>query len=258
MTFLTHCCVIELENTVNISTSNSHTAGQPYSLTCTVTSDRPPQIKWLDPNRKPVSGEGITVSPQVTNGLVSTVEITFSSLRTSHSGIYTCISTVTDPPLRKQAVHQLRVESKKFYFHNTVFLDFIIIILLSVPPPRLLITREPAFSVRPFTTGSLILTCIIQLVPEVDTPVTVNSQWTGHSSLTNNQGRVIISELEGIHPMYESSVTFSTLKSSDSGSYICSANVSPLSDTCGRVVESSLISQSLQISVGKYMNIATL
>ena len=124
--------------------------------------------------------------------------------------------------------------------------------LLPVPPPALLITREPKHPVRLFTTNNLTLTCVIQLVPEVDTPVSVNSQWTGHSSLSDNQRRVIVSELEGSHPKYESSVTFSTLKSGDSGSYVCSANVSPQTNMSGEVIESSWTSKSLNISVSKY------
>ena len=56
--------------------------------------------------------------------------------------------------------------------------------------------------------------------------------------------------------MYETSVTFSTLKSSDSGSYVCSANVSPLTDLAGGIIESTWSSQSLSISVCKYMNFA--
>ena len=122
---------------------------------------------------------------------------------------------------------------------------------MPVPPPTLLITREPAHPVRLFTTNSLILTCIIQLVPEVDTPVTINSRWTGHSSLTDNQRRVIVSELEGLRPMYETSVTFSTLKSSDSGSYVCSANVSPLNTLSGGVIESTWSSETLNVNVCK-------
>jgi len=103
----------EVENTVNISASHtSPIAGKPYSLNCTVTSDRATEIHWLDPNGQPVNGPGITLSPQVTNGLVSTVEMTFSSLYTSHSGTYTCVSNINNPPSRKQAVHLLKVESK--------------------------------------------------------------------------------------------------------------------------------------------------
>ena len=133
------------------------------------------------------------------------------------------------------------------------FLFHISILHHAVPPPTLLIIREPAHPVELFTTDSLILTCAIQLVPEVDTPVTINSRWTGHSSLTDNQRRVIISELQGLRPMYESSVTFSTLKSSDSGSYICSANVSPLTDLSGGIIESSWSSEYLSISICKYL-----
>lgn len=103
----------EVENRVNISTSHTnHIAGKPYTLTCTVTSNRSPVIHWLDPNGETVSGSGITLSPQVTNGFASTVEIIFSSLHTSHSGVYTCISDIDNPPSRKQAVHLLQVEGK--------------------------------------------------------------------------------------------------------------------------------------------------
>ena len=103
-----------------MSISASHTspmAGELCTLTCTVTSDIRPQMTWLGPNEQPVNGTGITLSPQSTNGLVSTVEITFSSLHTSHSGTYTCISTIHihDPPSRRKAVHLLTVESKDQY-----------------------------------------------------------------------------------------------------------------------------------------------
>ena len=70
-----------------------------------------------------------------------------------------------------------------------------------------------------------------------------------------------MSELEGLHPIYQSSVTFSTLKTADTGSYTCSANVSPVnlsgtessenSEAPGDVIESQWASSTLGITVSK-------
>ena len=110
------------------------------------------------------------------------------------------------------------------------------------------ILREPEHPVQLFTTNSLVLTCVIELIPEVDSYVTVNSQWSGHSSLTDSERRVIVSDLEGVLLTYNTSVTFSTLKSSDSGSYTCSATAIPLNNR--NLIQSSSIKETISISVG--------
>ena len=89
------------------------------------------------------------------------------------------------------------------------------------------ILRAPEHSVQLFTTDSLVLTCVIELIPEVDSYVAVNSQWRGHSAFTDSERRVMVSELDGLNLKYNTSVTFNTLKSTDSGSYTCSATVGP-------------------------------
>ena len=55
-----------------------------------------------------------------------------------------------------------------------------------------------------------------------------------------------MSELEGRQLSYESSVTFSTLKTSDGGSYVCSANIVPEEDI---LLASLWVSESLNITV---------
>ena len=112
------------------------------------------------------------------------------------------------------------------------------------------ILRTPEHPVQLFTTDSLVLTCLIELIPEVDSYVTISSRWTGHSSLTDTDRRVIVSELEGVHLMYNTSVTFSTLKSTDSGSYTCSAAVSPQEQN-NHLISSSRTEEAITISVGK-------
>ena len=112
------------------------------------------------------------------------------------------------------------------------------------------ILRTPEHPVQLFTTDSLVLTCLIELIPEVDSYVTINSQWRGHSSLTDNERRVIVSELEGVHLMYNTSVTFSTLKSTDSGSYTCSAAVSS-EDQNSHLIQSRTVEDTITILVCK-------
>ena len=100
-----------------------------------------------------------------------------------------------------------------------------------------------------FTTDSLVLNCVIELIPEVDSYVTISSQWSGHSSLTDSARRVIVADLEGTQLTYNTSVTFNTLKSSDSGSYVCSTTVGPVSESMN-LIGSSLSEESIDISVG--------
>ena len=72
-------------------------AGQPLSLTCTVTVVEylivSPQIEWIPPDGSVISSDGNTSVGEaavVVSGTLSTRNITFSSLQTSHAGRYTC------------------------------------------------------------------------------------------------------------------------------------------------------------------------
>ena len=126
-----------------------------------------------------------------------------------------------------------------------------------VPEPTVTILRAPEHPVQLFTTDSLVLTCVIELIPEVDSYVTINSQWRGHSSLTDSERRVMVSELEGLHLKYNTSVTFSTLRSSDSGSYICSAAVTP-QESNSNLIQSNQAQGTISISVGMLLIVTLL
>ena len=84
-----------------------------------------------------------------------------------------------------------------------------------VPEPTISILRVPEHPLVLFTTDSLVLNCVIELIPEVDSYIAISSKWSGHSSLTDS-ARVIVADLEGGQLTYNTSFTF---KSSDSGSY---------------------------------------
>ena len=113
------------------------------------------------------------------------------------------------------------------------------------------ILRDPVYPVQLFSSHSLVLTCVIEVIPEVDSYISVDSRWSGHSALTDRERRVIVSDLRGIQLTYNTSVTIRELKSSDSGSYVCSASVTP-GPNPNNLIDSSQVEETIRISVGKH------
>lgn len=94
------------------------TAGQNFSLTCTVSSERSTQLRWIGPDGQPVNGEGIIVSSQDVGTLNSSHQILFLPLRTSHGGLYTCVSNITTYPSIHDSTlgYHVGVQSKLYIF----------------------------------------------------------------------------------------------------------------------------------------------
>ena len=113
------------------------------------------------------------------------------------------------------------------------------------------ILRDPVYPVQLFSSHSLVLTCVIELIPEVDSYISVDSRWSGHSALTDRERRVIVSDLRGIQLTYNTSVTIRELKSSDSGSYVCSASVTP-GPNPNNLIGRSQVEETIRISVGTH------
>ena len=99
---------------MNITSSESTaTAGQQFTLTCTVTFERPPEVTWIDPDGIPCPLDGPDMSiSQITIGQTRTVEMRFRSIRTSQSGQYKCISNIAYPLSKSEDSFLIRVESK--------------------------------------------------------------------------------------------------------------------------------------------------
>ena len=104
-----------------------------------------------------------------------------------------------------------------------------ILLSLSLPVPiNATIRRMP--SANMLSTGiNLTLICTIQLNTAVDTDVVVNTSWTGPTAMftSNNQGRISVIRLTESFPLYETRVFFSPLNITDSGTYVCQADVRP-------------------------------
>ena len=90
---------ISVTISVFIAPSGTNTAGETYSLVCSVTvtgSANTPAITWLNGDIEITSDSSRTVSSTTsdgTNGYSST--LTFNPLSASHAGTYTCIAAVS-------------------------------------------------------------------------------------------------------------------------------------------------------------------
>ena len=73
------------------------------------------------------------------------------------------------------------------------------------------------------------LICTIRVDTAVDTSVVVNTSWTGPNAMfaSSSRDRISVTNLTGSIPLYETSISFSPLNITDSGNYVCQADVRP-------------------------------
>ena len=114
---------------------------------------------------------------------------------------------------------------------------------LPVPNPTVTVTANTS---RTFYTGeSVVLICNIKLNSAVDTDVTVTVSWSGPGG-TITTG---VTDMTDTAP-YQSTLTLSSLVTSDSGTYTCIASVDIVHPTY--VTESEDGSDTHTIAVGRY------
>ena len=98
---------------------------------------------------------------------------------------------------------------------------------ITVSPPTISITSNRTGVLYAGT--PLTLTCSIQLNPAVDTTVMVTRMWRGPASqVVSNSSHVTLSNLvERSALLYETTIQFSPLSTTDSGNCECEATVIP-------------------------------
>ncbi len=95
----------------------------------------------------------------------------------------------------------------------------------------------------------VILTCEIDVSASVDTAVNVSVVWSGpQGDIMSTPGRVTVSEVTGTGP-FQSTLTLSSLTTSDSGDYTCTATADPHDSP---FVTASTSSAVASISVGEF------
>ena len=86
------------------------------------------------------------------------------------------------------------------------------------------IVQSPS-SAEVYTARPLSLICVTRLNQAVDTPVRVIHQWTGSGGVVTSSSGVVVSTVTQLGQEYRSSVIFTSLSSSHSGTYTCSSTV---------------------------------
>ena len=98
--------------------------------------------------------------------------------------------------------------------------------MLSVlPPTASTVTASPDGTI--FTGSSLTLTCSIELSEAVDIAVTVNTVWSGPPGTQLTTTTSVATMMTAT--TYTSTATISSVETSDSGEYTCTATVSSTS-----------------------------
>ena len=82
-------------------------------LICVVICDFTPSIQWIDPDNKIVTtyGDHVYIEEQFSNGDTTYLYLNFDPLKLSHGGMYSCESTILDPPSSNVANRNIVVQS---------------------------------------------------------------------------------------------------------------------------------------------------
>ncbi len=86
-------------------------AGSNYSLSCTVSSDFSPTVKWLDPDNNEMDSSNAISKAFVDGNYTTTLVLNFDPLKTSHRGVYSCVSTILSV-LHERKTVELEVSGK--------------------------------------------------------------------------------------------------------------------------------------------------
>ena len=210
-------------------------AGQSYNLTCTITLENAtgtPTVEWLDPTYRPLpNSSDITVGTTVTvHCSTYTTILHFTTLRTSHSGQYSCQATLGG--VNNTAAVNITVPSKSILsFYAVVIVVSLCFCLFFffffhfyvVPPPIVTVTIDQNSNIKS-AGANFTLTCITELPPEVHTNITVNINWTGPA------GDVLASSsnsppMAGIPTRSQNILIVTPVNVDQFGNYSCTATV---------------------------------
>ena len=112
------------------------------------------------------------------------------------------------------------------------------------------IAHQPE-STQLFTTDSLDLICLSNVNLAVDVPVQVNISWLGPlRGAISTDSRVSILGVEGAMLEYDSTLRFSSLRSTDSGTYTCSSIATP-KRASRYILSSNSVSTVSSVNAGK-------
>ncbi len=246
-----HFKFTDFENIVTIEAPEMPLmAGNTYSISCVVRTDVQGTVEWVDSIGTSVSSSStLSVHDPLTIGNITTLNLHFNPLHTSHGDQYTCISKVDILQSVKSASEDVIVQSEfcvyAQIFHLVVMIKFS---SMAVPIPAITVSRTPEITPI-YTTSLLKLTCDADVDKAVDTPVEISSMWTGPEGVFSDGNSTEVTVTTALRKRLVA--TLRSLESSDSGLYVCEASVNPVSTSAYIVASNETSSQPLTIVVGK-------
>ena len=219
--FITICMFIPIHIAVptllvEIRSNGVILPGQDFSLNCMISGAESLNpiltYQWIKNNVTGRMQVGFNIST-----------LSFSSLRLSDAGQYSCQVTVSSRYLHgvlnvTSAPFDVHIQGKFTFLHT--LLDNSIILNI-VPQP---IVRLVSDTPNPIRSGSSpILTCAVELSPAVDVPVTISTVWTGPDSSILMSAAP--SSVMKSFTHYTSEAKLNYIDSTDSGNYNCTVSV---------------------------------
>ena len=217
------------------------------TLTCTVHETisgltNTPSAHWMTSSGPVSSGEDITVTETFRNATTATATLTFSSLHTSHAGLYTCQGTLVSPA----AVYGINSttdavsvtvsckcgQSCLYSLCHEIYSVCMYVHTVPTPAVALSVPSGPLYEGTSQT-----LTCTVTLPDTVDTDVTVTVHWTPDTT----SDRVSISPVSSMRSPFISTLTLSPLSMTDATQYSCMATA----DSASQFITASAQRQSL-------------
>ena len=95
------------------------------------------------------------------------------------------------------------------------------------------------------------ITCTTILSPYVDTPVQVTHYWVGPSGAVTSDNGTTVSPVTGSDLQYMSTLSFSSLRLSDSGIYTCTSSVNAIDSLSVSIISSAMKSSFTSFEAGK-------
>ena len=246
---------------VEITDPGESVAGDILSLTCTVTTVEnlvlPPHVEFLNTSGEPLEQQDIIIiGTPSTEGVITTLEITFLTLLTSHGGQYICRATINIPQVTtgrnvsSESIVDVIVTRKSLHYDILLHLLYLVCIFdVIVPSPMVLVTLGDNSAVA-YAAIDYCLVCQINFnTTLVNTAVDVLVSWIneeGQSATTDI--RISASDTVGhTDDGYSSVLTFSPLSLTDSGEYICSVTITPPESGQSFVIDSSPVQDTYTI-----------
>ena len=196
------------------------------TLTCTVNEiiyglTNIPSAQWMTTTGLVITGDDFTINETIIDEMTTTVTLSFSSLNTSHAGVYMCQGTLDLPAnvtnfTSTPSTVTVSVRCKLLSVYDPYYLMSVHI----VPTP----TTTLSISDGLLYEGTLqTMNCTVTLPDTVNTDVTVTVDWILNTTIITTSDLVIISPASGVMSPFISTLTFNPLIMNDAGQYSCQA-----------------------------------